>query len=180
MYVANQANAVIGEYTTSGSLVNAITTTGTPPDVSVSGDDIFIPSPVSGISEYNSSGALVNSFSTAASTYDIAISGNDMFIPSVASGNISEYTLSGQLVNASLITGLDVPEGVAILGNDLYVVNNGSDTVGEYTLSGKTINASLISSGLDGATYIDVVPEPSTFALAGFGAAALWLLRRRK
>jgi hypothetical protein len=179
LYVANQGNAVISEYTTSGSLLNSITTVGTPPDVAVSGGNIFIPSPVSGVSEYNSSGTLINSWSTAPSIYDMAILGNDIFVPSADNGTIGEYTLSGQVVNAALITGLDAPEGVAISGNDLYVVNSGSDTVGEYTLKGDPINTSLIT-GLDGGTYIDVVPEPSTMALAGLGAAALWFWRRRK
>jgi PEP-CTERM motif len=122
---------------------------------------------------------LLNSFPTAASIYDLAILGNDIFVPSVADGTVSEYTLSGQVVNASLITGLNNPDGLAITGNDLYVVSAGDNTVGEYTLTGQAINTSLIT-GLDGATYIAVVPEPTTIALAGFGTAALWLLRRRK
>jgi flagellar basal body rod protein FlgG len=177
LYVANQATSVIDEYNTSGSLLNAVTTTGTPPDSAESGGDIFIPSPVSGVSEYNSSGTLVNSFPTAPSIFDMAILGNDIFIPSNVNGTIGEYTLSGQVINATLITGLDAPEGLAITGNDLYVVND--NKVGEYTLSGQTINSSLIT-GLNGASYIDVVPEPSTMALAGLGTVGLWFLRRRK
>jgi hypothetical protein len=35
-------------------------------------------------------------------------------------------------------------------------------------------------TGLNGAFAIDIVPEPSTFALAGLGAAALVIFRRRK
>ncbi|HUA66426.1 MAG TPA: PEP-CTERM sorting domain-containing protein, partial [Alphaproteobacteria bacterium] len=179
LVVANQGNAVIGVYNTSGSLLNSITTTGTPPDATLSGNDIFIPSPVSGISEYNTSGTLVNSFSTPPSIYDIGISGNDLFIPSYQNNVIGEYTTSGGVVDASLITGLSSPQGLAILGNDLFVINQGTSSVGEYTLSGGTVSASLIT-GLDGPTYIAVAPEPSTLALAGFGTAALWLWRRRK
>jgi hypothetical protein len=102
-----------------------------------------------------------------------------MFIPSYQNGTIGEYTLSGGVVNATLVTGLNGPQGLAILGNDLYVVNDGNGTVGEYTISGQTINSSLIT-GLNTGTYIAVAPEPTTLALAGLGTAAFCFWRRRK
>lgn len=55
----------------------------------------------------------------------------------VDNGNaMSEYGLDGSTVNASLITGLNVPEGIALSGNDLFVANIQSGTIGEYTTSG--------------------------------------------
>ncbi len=58
---------------------------------------------------------------------------------------MGEYTTSGATVNASLITGLDEPEGISVSGSDIFVTNLGSNTVGEYTTSGATVNASLIT-----------------------------------
>lgn len=72
-----------------------------------------------------------------------------------SNGTIGEYGLDGSTVNASLINGLNEPDGIAILGGNLFVANvdyspitssspyNG--TIGEYTTSGQTVNASLIS-----------------------------------
>lgn len=64
---------------------------------------------------------------------------------------------------------------------NIYVANYGNDTIGEYTTSGATVNASLVT-GLVSPMGIAIspVPEPSSGALAGLGAAALWLRRRRK
>ena len=54
-------------------------------------------------------------------------------------------------------------------------------TLGEYGLDGSTLNASLIS-GINSPADIAIrpVPEPSAVALAGLGAATLWLWRRCK
>jgi hypothetical protein len=58
-------------------------------------------------------------------------------------------------VNASLISGLNLPTGIAISGSDLFVANFNTGTVGEYTSSGATVNASLISGlGLPGGMAI--------------------------
>lgn len=91
----------------------------------------------------------------------------DIFVVNTGNGTVGEYTASGAVVNASLISGLDGPIGIALDGNgDLFVANAASGTIGEYTTSGQTVNASLISS-LDGVSYIAVedVPEPSSLTL---------------
>jgi hypothetical protein len=82
-------------------------------------------------------------------------------------------------VNASLISGLNNPQGIAIFGSDLFVVNTGSSTIGEYLPDGTTVNADLLS-GLNSPYGIAVVPEPSVVALMGSGVVALGLWRRRK
>ena len=105
----------------------------------------------------------------------------NLYVANFDNSTVGEYTISGSTVNASLISGLNVPEGIAISGNDLFVANFSNGTVGEYTTSGATVNASLIS-GLDRPYDIAIgpVPEPSTVALMGLGAASLWLWRRGK
>ena len=66
-----------------------------------------------------------------------------IFVGNYSTGTIGEYTTSGATVNASLISGLSVPEGIAVSGSDLFVTT--SNTVSEYTISGATVNAALIS-----------------------------------
>jgi MYXO-CTERM domain-containing protein len=71
------------------------------------------------------------------------------------SGAIGEYGLNGSTVNASLISGLDDPQGLAISGNDLFFANLAPGYVEEYKTSGATVNASLIS-GLSGVSGIAI------------------------
>jgi hypothetical protein len=105
----------------------------------------------------------------------------DIYVASYEKGSIGEYTTSGATVNASLISGLHYPSGIAISGNDLFVLNDSTESVEEYTTSGTPVDASLITGLSDPLTIaISPVPEPSTIALAGLGAAAFCLLRRRK
>lgn len=58
---------------------------------------------------------------------------------------VVQYTNSGVLVNAHLVSGLSFPTGIAVLGSDLFVTNQATGTIGEYTTSGATVNANLIS-----------------------------------
>ncbi len=89
----------------------------------------------------------------------IAVDGNDLFISNESLGTISEYTTSGTLINAALISGLHNPEMMAISGGHLYVAEYDFGTsngiVGEYTTSGATINPALIS-GLHGPAGIAI------------------------
>ncbi|HUA65397.1 MAG TPA: hypothetical protein VME24_06090 [Alphaproteobacteria bacterium] len=80
----------------------------------------------------------------------IAIWGNDLFVANNVGNTVGEYTTAGATVNASLISGLNLPTGIAISGNGLLFVANSGDggTIGEYTLSGAAVNTNLIS-GLD-------------------------------
>src|SRR5580704_9675308 len=93
-------------------------------------------------------------------TYGLAVTlkAQDLYVSIINFGHpdvVGEYGLDGSTVNASLISGLDSPNGIAISGDDLFVANAGSGTIGEYTLSGATVNASLIT-GLDDPTGIAI------------------------
>jgi hypothetical protein len=85
-----------------------------------------------------------------------------------ATGTISEYTTSGVLVNASLISGLTDARFIAASGSNLFVTNSGTGTIGEYTTSGATVNASLIS-GLNNPYGIAVDGSYLFVANAGAG-----------
>ncbi len=78
-------------------------------------------------------------------------------------GTIGAYTDSGTPINASLITGLSLPQFVAISDGFLYVTSlNG--TVGKYTTSGATVNASLIT-GLNQPVDIEVREGTCSFPI---------------
>ena len=155
IFVTNQVNGTIGEYTTSGATVNAsITGLSSPRGIAVSGENLFIANVNSGtIGEYTTSGATVNaSLITGLSSPDgIAVSGGNLFVANLyPTYSIGEYATSGATVNASLITGLQDPLGIAVSGGNLFVANFGGSTgndgtIGEYTTSGATVNASLIT-----------------------------------
>ena len=101
------------------------------------------------INEYNFDGTPVGSGTFTSSgldaPYGIAISESNVFVANSLSNTISEYTLSGDLINASLVSsGLSYPQFIAISGDDLFVVDNQHNRVGEYTTSGALVNACLL------------------------------------
>ena len=108
--------------------------------------------------------------------YAIAVSGSDLF---VSTGfNISKYTTSGALVNASLLPSASGSfSGIAVSGSDLFVMNEFAGTISKYTTSGVLVNASLISGLNDpiGIAIGSTVPEPGTGALSLLGIALLGL-----
>jgi hypothetical protein len=60
------------------------------------------------------SGSLVNVISGLHGPQGLAVSGSNLFVVNQGNGTISEYTTSGAVVNASLISGLSSPGGIAI------------------------------------------------------------------
>ncbi len=72
------------------------------------------------------------------------MSGSSIFVVSFTSGKVGQYTTSGSIVNANLITGLAQPTQVLVVGSKIFVLSlNG--VVSEYSLSGTLINANLIN-----------------------------------
>ena len=124
----------IGEYTTSGTPINASLITGLdgPSGLVISGTLLFVSCTTSGtIDEYTTYGATVNDSLVSGLSDDpngLAISGSDLFVANYQSGTVGEYTTSGATVNASLISGLDTPRGISIVGSgasDLLVASSG-------------------------------------------------------
>ena len=152
----------VGEYTTSGGVVNAslVSWLNKPDGIAVSGSNLFVADPAGNgtIGEYTTSGAVVNAslVSGLNCPTGIAVSGSNLFVANQeGNGTIGEYTTSGAVVNASLVSGLSEPYGIAVFGSNLFVANLGNGTISEYTTSGAVVNASLVS-GLNGPTGIAV------------------------
>jgi len=157
LFVANQNNNTIGEYTFSGTVVNSslINLGGGLPDSIVSnGPDLFVAGMTShAVGEYDTTGHTVNSsFITgiAAGRTILAISGTNLF---VANGTtISDYSISGSpmLVTSWSTSGLASTYGLAVSGSDVFAATGSN--ISEYSITGSTatlVNASLISGGVD-------------------------------
>lgn len=179
LFVAS-GGGFVGEFTTSGAIVNNSVISGFPVGgLAVAGDNLLVENGLNGtIMEYTTSGELVNASLIPGAGGPLVFDGNGhLFVANEGNGTIGEYTTLGEAINASLITGLSDVASLALDGNgDLFVLSGGS--IGEYTTSGQTVNASLIT-GLTGAGEIVVAPEPSSVVLAVLGLGFLCLRRLR-
>ena len=112
-----------------------------------------------GIGEYDATtGATINaSLDPDYFGGGIAVSGSSLFVANHVIGTISEFTTSGALVNASLVSGLNQPTAVAVSGSDLFVENLGDGTIGKYNaITGATVNAPLVSGLTNSQVFIAV------------------------
>ena len=90
---------------------------------------------------------------------------------------IGEYTTSGGIVNAALVSGLTTPMGIALSGSNLFVVDREDGQVDEYTTSGAMLVAPLVSgldnpysvviSGTDMFVSIQNSPDVDEFSTSG-------------
>jgi Putative Ig domain len=127
LFVAN-TYSTIGEYTTSGATVNAALISGLTDvgAIAVSGTNLYVVNEWSDINNhglfpiglYTTSGATVNaSFLYTNSPTGIAVLGGRLFVGDLDDGTIGEYdATTGATINASLISGLNAPEGLAFGG----------------------------------------------------------------
>ena len=169
----------IGEYTTSGTPVNANLVTGLsfPVGLAVSGSDLFVTTynnvtGKGGIGEYTTSGAIVNASLVSGLPYfpqGVAVSGTNLFVVGGGSysnpqtGTIGEYTTSGAIVNASLVTtGLATPIAVAVSGSSLFIANYYGGSVGEFTVGATPGTISSSNPAL-----IPGLGSPTALALSG-------------
>ncbi|HEY1786412.1 MAG TPA: PEP-CTERM sorting domain-containing protein [Pirellulales bacterium] len=158
IFVSNESNGNVGEYTTSGATINASLFFGTPGthNTVISGSDMFMCGAGAKIGEYTTSGTTVNasvaSLSFPYQMHSVAAAGGDLFVTVSnnfefpQTGVISEYTTSGAPVNTALVAGLSNPNAIVASGLDLFVSSFfATGTIGEYTTSGGTVSASLIT-----------------------------------
>ena len=74
--------------------------------------------------------------SVGAALSSAAARGQNIYVANGGNSTIGKYTLSGAVVNSSLISGLSNPADMAVSGSNLFVGNQNSGTVGEYSTSG--------------------------------------------
>jgi hypothetical protein len=117
-FITNLTAGTVGEYTTSGAVVNPSFITGLnlPYAIALSGSHLFVSSGMFSytIGEYDATtGATINAslITGIGQCYGIAVLGDNLLVSQNGNGvagaaGVSEYTLSGDLVNASFISGL--------------------------------------------------------------------------
>lgn len=180
LYVANNGFGEISEFNSSGTLLTSLRDLGNPSDFAFDSSGNLVVVFDDTVSE-RSLEFTIGNFVIAALAID---SSGDLFL-SGRNGAVSEvsvFSSSRTLLNASFAPGVNEPDGLAFDSNgDLYVVNSGNNTISEFNSSGTLINT-ISNPSLDDPTFIAIspVPEPSTCALLAAGATALWLRRRRK
>jgi hypothetical protein len=148
LFVADYTLGVVGEYTTSGSIVNPSLISGLtgPLAMAVSGTNLFV-GDNSRIGEYSTSGIIVNAnlVTNIQTAMGLAVIGTNLFASNFNGGKIGQYTTSGATMNASLVSGLSSPWGLATDGTNLFVYNSGNGTVGIYNTSGGAVSPVLIT-----------------------------------
>jgi hypothetical protein len=124
------ANDAVGEYTLAGAPVNtSLIAPGATTGIAISGSNLFITNGDAGtISEFTlgaTPGTIASSIPSLITglhrPVGITTFGSDLFVTNegngmpAGSGTVGEYTLSGAVVNADLITGLDEPYGIVVV-----------------------------------------------------------------
>lgn len=106
---------------------------------------------------------------------------NMVWVTSDSGNKVLRYGLDGHYVDTFVSAGSGGLSGASgmVFGNDgfLYVSSWRNNKVLRYNDSTGAFAGTFISSGLNGPTYLTVVPEPTSMAAIGIGAAGL--LRRR-
>jgi DNA-binding beta-propeller fold protein YncE len=114
-------------------------------------------------------------------------SAGNLYAASVNYHAVEKFTPSG--VGSDFVTGLSAPLSLAFdSAGNLYVASESAgmqswNKIDKFAPDGTYLGL-FASSTLNAPYYMaiqpTVIPEPSTFALAGLGAAALMIARRRK
>jgi hypothetical protein len=150
-------NSAIGEWSTSGAVINASFATGTGADaLAVAGGDLFaaaFSANLPTVSVYNAAtGTVVNaSLVGDVSTYaeSIAVSGDNLFLGGGGGGVVKYDATTGTQfpfdITPQTVDAYGNP-GIAVSGNDLFVTNTSLGTVGEYdATTGAAIDASFVA-----------------------------------
>jgi sugar lactone lactonase YvrE len=123
LFVANSGNGTIAQYTTSGALVNGalVSGLGYPVDLVYDGaGHLFLADQQRGVQEYTTSGELVADDLTPGfyGSCSIALDGRGNLFAGGPNASypvpIGQFTISGEVVNPALITGVRTPHGLVV------------------------------------------------------------------
>jgi sugar lactone lactonase YvrE len=175
--------------TTSGAVAGAtIPPGGTNYVATDSSNNLYVANPVA-ISKYDSSGALIAPAYISGLSFlnDFAVDSNgSLFVAEGSNGTVAEFNAdTGQLLNASFITGLGDAESVTT-DDDGHIYVSTQSSIGEYDAdTGAAINPDLVNQGAFLIRFSSLpasassVPEsPGTLALLSLGVLAVAATRR--
>jgi hypothetical protein len=168
LYVANYNGGTIGVYDmNTGAAVNPslISIPGHHLSaVVVSGSSLFLTDYDAGtIGQYDiNTGAAINASLVSGLDHPsgLLVSGSTLLVADTGNGAVGQYTITGETVNASLVSGLNFATGgsFGVCGSRLFVTDTGDGTLNEYDVNtGAPVSVPLIS----GLSY------PSSIAFSG-------------
>ena len=96
-----------------------------------------------------------------------------LYVANEHSGTIGKYTVTGSVINPTLISGLISPWAIALDGNGYLFVANYGGSIGKYTTSGDVVNAALVPR-LRGAIGIALDGKGNLF-VSEYGSSPDWI-----
>jgi hypothetical protein len=173
LYVTNNSTLYAFDITGPPVALWTVSGLGTTAGLTITGGHVFVingDESNGGIAEINALTGAVESPHLVTGLYDtfgITTDGTYLYTSSYAGGTISKFTLSGQIVNANLVTGIpDGANGLAVTGGNLYVADI-FDVLEYNAATGAYIRT--INAGMEQANSVAIVPEPRAIALVLVG-----------
>lgn len=127
--------------------------------------DVFLGINGVGVEEFTPTGTLVQTINGGGGLFTVTgmafQSNGNLLVTNFGGGNVVQYDNSGNLLNASFVTGISAPESIAIdsTGN-VYVSSVGGTGITKYTSAGgAAINTSIAGTRSD---WIDLAADQKT------------------
>ena len=197
--VGNFNSSTVTKYNAAGTFLSTLVTAGSGgingPDVGITvGPDgkLYVPSFNSNaVLRYDANtGAFLDTFIPAGGAgamsqpRTILFKDSKVWVTSDNGNKVLRYGLDGTFIDTFVSSGLGGLSGASgmVFGDDgnLYVSSWRNNRVLKYSMTDGSFVGTAISTGLNGPTYIALVPEPSTIVGIGMGIAAMTKIRRKR
>ena len=197
--VGNFAGSTVTKYSSAGTFLSTLVSAGSGglngPDVGITvGPDgkLYVPSfDSNAVLRYSAStGAFLDTFIPAGGAgamsqpRTILFKDSKVWVTSDNGNKVLRYGLDGTFIDTFVTSGLGGLNGASgmVFGDDgnLYVSSWRNNRVLKYSMTDGSFVGTAISTGLNGPTYITLVPEPSTIMGIGMGIAAMTKIRRKR